>query len=437
MHILEIAFNEFFTDTRQLVAEGVRQDIDRRVSNLPSDDNSSDPHSRAKDRETNLKRWLKLDNPLAYGHKDTKKTYETLLQAVVADKEDIIHGLPYMEQNAMTPSAFVSSLMAMSHPYFPTAACAPVLTNGSFHPTLKLAHSKLIELAKTDHKDPEAFVKAMLLHVIKHLDISFIPFHLPRTGARGAPTKKPVFNSWAYLGLQDVRAPNPLPPPSNAPSFSQSAASIALTNILTNDSNAAWSIHPLHLTNISSIINKTNLPIDYTAPVPSDTAYVNETFHWVKQAYDHKKPLHHLALLVSLIVTCLRPTLFLRTDPSIRSHFITADTKDKVRDVYHSLEWVAKEKRGKKGLSDEAILVSMFTTFIIALYEPTSPLRVHMKSSSRGGLGDAWTNKYSTHPFRLSSILFSSFLSYPFTLPSNSCQIHLISYPHSYRHPLG
>lgn len=425
MRILEIAFSEFFNDTRQLVADGIRQDIDHRNADHPSGHDSSGVHHRSKDRENNLKCWLKLDNPLSYGHKDKNKTFETLLQAVVAEKEDIVHGLPHMMHHAMTPSALVSSLIAMSRPLFPAAPSAPVLSNGSFLPTLKLAHSKLIQLANTDN--PDTFVSSMFLYAIKHFNISFIPFHLPRTGSRGAPNKKPVFNSWAYLGLQDLDIPNPLPPPSNAPSFTQSAASIALTKILAHDSNAAWSIRPLHLKDISSIVHKTTLPTDYTTPSPSNASYVNETFHWVKQAYDHRKPLHHLALLVSLIVTCLRPNLFLPTDVSIRALFASAHTKDEVREIYNSLPWVNK-KKDKKGLSDETILVSMFTTFIIALYEPTSPLRVHMQSSSRGGLGDAWTTKYS-----MFSSIFPSFfifhLSYLFHLPSFQIAVKSISYP--------
>ena len=429
MRILEIAFHEFFHDTKQLIAEGVRHDIDHRISNLPLDHNSSDLHQRAKEREINLKHWLKLDNPLAYGYKDKTKSFETLLQAIVADKEDIIHGLPHMMKHAMTPSTFVSSLMAMSRPHFPAAPYAPVLSNGSFLPTLKLAHSKLLHLADTDNS--ESFVSTMFLHAIKYLDISFIPSHLPRTGSRGAPNKKPIYNSWAYLGLQDLDAPNPLPLSSNAPSFSQSAASIALTNILSHDSNAAWSIHPLHLKDIHSIIHKANLPIDYATPSPANASYVNDTFNWVKQAYDHRKPLHHLALLVSLIITCLRPNLFLPTDPSIKTLFTSANTKDKVRAVYHSLPWINK-KKDKKGLSDETLLVSMFTTFIIALYEPTSPLRIYMQSSSRGGLGDAWTAKYSMYTF-FYTFLISLILSISF----KSYKIYLLFHPYSYWYPLG
>src|SRR5260221_6107538 len=291
-----------------------------------------------------------------------------------------------MMKNAITPSVFVSSLLAMSPPHFPATPSVPVLSNGSFLPTLKLTHSKLIQL--DDTKDYNTFVSTMFLHAVKYLDISFIPFYLPRTHSCGAPNKKPLYNSWAYLGLQDTNVPNPLPLPSNAPSLSQAAASLALTNVLAHDSNATWSIHPLCLIDISSIIHKATLPTDYATPSPSTTPYVNKTFHWVKQAYNHSKPLHHLTLLISLIIACLHPNLFLPTDPHISSLFISVDTKDKVHDIYYSLPWVNK-KKDKKGLSDETLLVSIFTTFIITLYEPTSPLHIHMQSASRGSLGSS------------------------------------------------
>ncbi len=106
MRILEITFSEFFSDTKQLITEGICQDIDIYISNPPLDHNSNNTHQCAKDHENNLKHWLKLDKPLSYGHKDKNKTFETLLQAVVTHKRDIIHGLPNMMKNAITPSVF-------------------------------------------------------------------------------------------------------------------------------------------------------------------------------------------------------------------------------------------------------------------------------------------------------------------------------------------
>jgi hypothetical protein len=400
MRILEIVFSEFFHDTKQLVAEGVREDIERRMKESGTEEERTKNRESGKRRERNLKLWLAMGNPLAYGHKDNKKTFETLLQAVVAENEDIVHGLPHMTENAITPSALVNSLMSMSRQYLAVGPSAPVVSNGSFLPTLKLGHLKLMELGKKESKeDPAGFVSSMLLYAIQYFDIGFVPYHLPNTRSRGAPNKKAVFNSWAYLGLQDLQAAKGLPGPSNVPSFNEVAASMALSKILSHDSNAEWTIRPLHIKDIGSILHKAKLPSDYATPSPSNANYVNETFEWVKEAYDSRKPLHHLALIVSLMVACLRPKLFLPMDSTTRSKFVGATTKEKVREVYNGLPWV--EKKEKKGVSDETLLVSMFTTFIIGVYEPRSPLRVHMETSSRKGLGDAWTAKYSGYLFEL------------------------------------
>jgi hypothetical protein len=393
MRILEIAFYAFFEDTKHLVATGVRNDITQSLSDADSQEDRRAAAIRGKEREKNLKHWLKLKNPLAYGHMDKNRTYESLVQAIIRDTQDISHGLPHMLDHAMTPSSFVDLLLAMSRPHFPANPYAPIISNGSFLPALKLAHKHLLTLSRADnHPASDSWVSSMFLRAIKFLDISYAPSHLPRTSARGAPCKKAVYNSWTYLGLQDAATSRPLPLPSNTPSTSQRAAAVALRTALANDCNAQWTIMPLHLISIKSILNKASLPSDFATPSQSDAAYVNDTFLWVKQAYDKTKPLHHLALIVSLIVTCLRPQLFLPSNKSIRSQFIDAHTPKQVHQVYNNLPWVVRKK---KGMTDATRLVAMFTTFIIAIYEPKSPLCQHMASSDKAGLGDPWTNKYS------------------------------------------
>jgi hypothetical protein len=393
MRILEIAFHAFFEDTKQLVATGVRNDIAQSILQANSQEDRHAAAIRGKEREKNLKHWLKLKNPLAYGHIDKHKTYESLLQAIIRDTQDISHGLPHMLDHAMTPSSFVDLLLQMSHPHFPINPYAPIISNGSFLPALKLAHKHLLTLSRADHhSSSDAWISSMFLRAIKYLDISYAPSHLPRTFTRGAPCKKAVYNSWTYLGLQDVATSQPLPLPSNAPSTSQRAAAVALRTALNNDCNAQWTIVPLHLASIKLILNKATLPSDFATPSKSDAPYVNDTFHWVKQAYNQSKPLHHLALIVSLMITCLRPQLFLPSDKSIKTLFTHAHTPKQVHQIYNGLPWVVRKT---KGMKDERILVAMFTTFIIAIYEPNSPLRQHIASAEKNGLGDPWTQKYS------------------------------------------
>ena len=76
---------------------------------------------------------------------------------------------------------------------------------------------------------------------------------------------------------------------------------------------------------------------------------------------------------------------------NFKSRFSKATTKTAVRNVYKDMDWIPKPR---KGLKEKSIIICMFTTFIIALYEEGSLLRMKMKLASRGGLGDPWTKKY-------------------------------------------
>jgi hypothetical protein len=73
-----------------------------------------------------------------------------------------------------------------------------------------------------------------------------------------------------------------------------------------------------------------------------------------------------------------------------KSAFRDADPQT-VAAIYRNIDWVS---RNKKGMKKKSIFICMFTTFIIALYEPKSPLRIHIQNTPRMGLGDVWTEKH-------------------------------------------
>ena len=75
---------------------------------------------------------------------------------------------------------------------------------------------------------------------------------------------------------------------------------------------------------------------------------------------------------------------------NFKSRFSKATTKTAIQKVYEDVDWIPKPR---KGLKEKSIIICMFTTFIIALYEEGSPLRMKMKLASKGGLGDPWTKK--------------------------------------------
>jgi hypothetical protein len=156
------------------------------------------------------------------------------------------------------------------------------------------------------------------------------------------------------------------------------------------------------------------LPTDFEVPDKTKKEYVDDTYAFVLENYKGSNKIHHLALLVAIIATdSLLPRLFLPVNS--RPSFLHANTKEKVRDIYEELPWC---QRNKKGMSDRKTFIGMITSFIIALYEPKSPLRQHMLT---GGLGNDWTYKNCKSTFN--KPLFPFLVSHPFILA------HILSLP--------
>jgi hypothetical protein len=97
-----------------------------------------------------------------------------------------------------------------------------------------------------------------------------------------------------------------------------------------------------------------------------------------------------LALLVSIIIAfSLFPNLFIPINQKYL--FLYANSSNNVCKIFNEMEWKDKEK---KGIKDQKFFISIFTTFIITLYEEDSPLRKHMATFPKSGLGEKWTTKH-------------------------------------------
>lgn len=353
-----------------------------------------------------MKKWLALDLPLLYGHRDTNKTFECLVQAVVAEPQHISFGLPNLTDHSMTHTIFLNKLLSMSSPT-PSAPCAPVIKNGSFLPLLiEARHSLNILSSETLEARQDSFVCSFFLRAIEHLKICYVLSHRPNTGTRGAPNRKPVFDSWAHLGARDDTSLRALPQTQLLPSSSQHSADIALHCALANDSNVEWYSKSLTIDVLCTILNKTKLPKDFHIPKPTTKgAYVDQTYDWVRSAYDGRRHTHHLALLIAIITSSFLPNLWTSSD--LQKISFASANRDQVHNIYNDVDWVSKRS---KGMTDRSVFISMFTTFIIALYEETSPLRLYMASASKHGLGAAWTDKHCEFYVSMFSMLLTSFL---------------------------
>lgn len=390
------------------MAAGVRASIAHQKA-MASRDDLAQVSTRAVLRENNLTAWLKFPNPLAYCHINRNDVFSALLNAVSVNDKEVGNGLKNLQHFATTRSAFAQSLFDMSKPSFPSSPRAPVLKNGSFLPVLTIAHASLLTLLEgSDQKEKNEFVLNTILKSLAILKITFFPAPKLRARRVGAPNSKPIFDSWGHLGLVDTTSI--VIHPYSSPSII-SPTTVAFNNTIADDCNAEWSASTLNLMTLPDVLNKTSLPIDFKSPSLADVPYVDDTYTWVRENYDGRKPLHHLALLVSIIVaSSILPNLFMPdpADSNFKSRFSKATTKTAVRKVYEDMDWIPKNR---KGLKEKPIILCMFTTFIIALYEEGSPLRMKMKMASRGGLGEPWTKKhcksflYLFFPFYISFLL--------------------------------
>jgi hypothetical protein len=130
------------------------------------------------------------------------------------------------------------------------------------------------------------------------------------------------------------------------------------------------------------------------------------------------KLLHHLALLVSITVaSTLIPKLFV--PENLHTRFAITSSREDVRKVFEDINWI--HKPGKKGMAERSIFVTMVTSFIIAIYEPESPLRRYTGTASKNGLGNAWRDKNCQHfhSYSVSSDPFFSHLGHVYSRKRN------------------
>jgi hypothetical protein len=275
---------------------------------------------------------------------------------------------------------------------------------------IKVAHGALRTLYNNlGENGQSAKIKDIFRMSLRIFKVDFFPAakHNPQVSARGAPNTKLVFDSWGNLGDLDksIQSLELATSSLAARRIVLPPTTVAFNNAVARDFNAPWSANNLNLDTLQSVLYKASLPMDFYEIHLTDVQHVDDMYRWVRDNYDGAKPLHHLALLVSIVAaSTLIPNLF--TPTKLKHRFDSTSSKEDVRRIFEDIDWIAKDNRG--GMSEPAIFIAMITTFIIAIYEENSPLRQHMLTCKRGGLGDAWRDKNSRSFF---SFRFYSFLA--------------------------
>ena len=395
----------FLNDVKSIVRAGVEDDI---AKSRTQSDNLRASTLASKSRSKLLKDWLGLGRSLLDYKNDN---YAHLLRIIVSDSDQIVHGLPGSHNNEFSTLEFSQMLYDMIH--FPTRTPlgAPILPKGAFWPSLNVAVNHILPLAPVN---PDKFVVHVFRITVEHLGIRFIPWSITHTGP-GRRNRTPVWNSWATLGKDDSRrhVDAIVLRPEEA---LHKAAVDAQNAAMGRDVNISWNLADVKLRDINDFIHHGNLPSDWVIPSQA-TDYVKETYEYVRDSYNNRNDLHKLALLVSIILGRCLPNIHAPTDTA--SLLKNATSRSQTRNIVRSLSWISKNK--VKGSKDSQIHICMFVSYIIALYDPNSPLRKYMAQHD-GNVGNLWSDKHSTClPFSFLHILIiSSFLGpkgvVPFTL---------------------
>ena len=139
-------------------------------------------------------------------------------------------------------------------------------------------------------------------------------------------------------------------------------------------------------------------------PSGQDSSYVKLTYKRVRDHFDAVVHLHQTAILVGII--------FSKTLPDV-CHNIKAPAGTLIYDitqVVRAAPWIPTGSQNCKEMTSQAPFIIMMSTFIITIYEPTSPLHQYM-SSYKNNLGQLWTKKNIVcsvsflHPRSLTSLL--------------------------------
>ncbi|KAH7917084.1 hypothetical protein BV22DRAFT_1052696, partial [Leucogyrophana mollusca] len=376
-YLAHLAMRSYIEDVRKLVFSGVMKELE-----LPL--KSSDPavKSFAKARKQSLNLWRKDENILTYS------SYMSLVRACASTPEVIAQGLVLSNSGTKSLPFFVDQLYRIGS-NLNVRRIPPIIGGGAFLAILRVAVEEIAGIARTidssDHTVAE-YIKGVLIRVCTVYKINYVPWCADPTRGQGRPKTTVLHNVWLSLGDRTANATTRPVNILSQPERDARDASKSLENAQLRDSRAPWSCFELGLRDLYQCLNSTVLPDEWSienASIPPENNYVRQTYVYVRENYNGGNPIHQLAILVAVIFAATAPHLF-NNRPST-----SADGQ--IADLVRNAPWV--ERPSRKGTQGGASYITMMSTFIIALYEKDSPLRLTLAGPGHS-LGEKWTSKH-------------------------------------------
>lgn len=391
--LLDCAFQAYEDDVRTLVDRGVRAS-----QALLDGDQDLSPASRLfhRDRLEALSRWSALKNPLGY----QESAHTHLVRAIVDQPQLLANGLPAAACSPKSVPWFVANIIKAAEAQT-AVTLPPFISNGIALPLMRETIREVrTTLSGDSTRDVASILEHLLVRAVNQREIMNVPWSRNAPPGPGRPPYSVVYDIWLNLGAQYKMSSPSL---TLVGSSSQHDANAARSSIqaMSTDSRASWSFQELVLQDLHQILNRSSLPTEWKMGSmsfnnDSDSAYVKNTYLWVRNNYNAQKPIHQTAVLLAIIFTAILPDVL--HGVAVPSLLTNNSSAAEITAAVRNSEWKSPPK-GRKGFVDRTPFMMMISTFIIAIYEPTSPLRQYM-SEHGGNLGSAWTSKHGiSFPF--------------------------------------
>ncbi|KAG1720751.1 hypothetical protein EDB19DRAFT_1835830 [Suillus lakei] len=382
-----VALQAYIADVKTLVTRAVTA-----ACNHMEAEDGGDGELHAAVRRKGLRKWLATTNPLGYADKG----YEHLVSCVHSNSMDHHEGLPNPTNVKLSIHDFARHICIMSRETNPAPIAAPLISSGCSTPVFRVALAHMRKYAPQDsptHADK--FLHDAFIVAANHLHINNVPWHRP-AGPRGRRSRKPVFDSWVNLGkavdLQAIKRNHTQP---------GNAAAEASQRAQATDSRAAWAADSITLQSLPDYILRSRLPdefslgsIDLADSASSDGQEPSsrEIYEWVFANFNINKPLHQIALIASIYLSRIIPDIFWANSDKPKAHTVTNHIA--LTNAIRALPWKPNAS-GRKGCRLPQQFIAMVPAYILAVYDDTSPLRIHSDKRSPKNFPKPWNAKNS------------------------------------------
>ena len=352
--------------------------------------------SHAKQRGKSLKRWMKEERPLAWNNVNEYSGNYALLSMILCEDPDADPPTLSLSKKNLTYEALVKKFIEFATSRaLQRQRIAPLTKDGGFQYVLPIATTMVFKLVPPEHNRINYWT-CHLINMMKKLKIQLIPWHKDTPNAYATDLKYWIpIRPTVALSAPRTRTV-------------QDRILEAAQDVSRRDPFAPWDV-PERLADMKPFWNKKTLPECWTLdlaslPNPSSkSAYVANTYQFVKEHYDGQKWAHHFALIIAICFSRVAPNICIPNGASVTSDDSTAATQE-----IRNMPWVPAQSASHKGISAPLPFIVMVSTALIAFWDNRSPLSKHL-ASQHNVLGNPWTDKHGAfiHSFLLVIVIFS------------------------------